>query len=1037
MTNFSLKQPYTIIAASLLIAVMGIIAYLKTPIDLFPDSTPPQVAVITVQPGASASNISHKITEVLEKEINSISGLKRIVSSSRDQVSSINAEFEYSKPIGEAVVDVQNAVSRVEAVLPDNILKPAVYRITNTTKPLMTIALSPAQNSSKTLIDIRLLAENQIMKSLLQVEGVADVDFFGANQPEIQISVKKAELDANDLSIAEVIGILRQYNINFPSGNVYSSKNEFIVNSFDEFKNLKEIENVPLKNKNNGILYLRDIADVKLTSKEPSSLYHGNGEKSIAVSVKRLSTVGTVKTITNVRKHLDKLRRDYPDIKFELTTDQSPVIKANVDGMRSSLMQAIILTALVIFIFMADFRAAFVVSVSIPMAFFASLTVLYLTPFTLNMVTLSGLIIAVGMVVDASIVVLENIFRHYREMEKPDAFKATAAGTNEVKLSITAGMMTTVIVLIPVMFTGGYTQQIMRPLNVMICSTLIASLFAALTIVPLMISFLLNKPQRKKNAIERLFSYSDTLILKLSDLYTWLLTIAMRHRFLAIAAALILFMVSMKIVPPLIGKEMMPPMDTGISIISFNVESDYNVNEVEKIIDKVEKIISKNPYIKEISTVAGAEAGQISFGGGGRTTQSVVINTRMIPRNLRKITIWEVDKKWREEITKIPGIRDLMVSEYGATPMSTTKAPLDVIISGPDSGVLSSLADKVIGKLKTVPGLIDIRRSWYVDKTEFRLEPDALKCAIYGVTPMKMAQEVKATLKGYQISSFNLKDYLSIPIRVKYTGKEISSSQDLGDIYIPSKFGFIQLRNIAAIKRNKVQPYITREDQQNTIDITALNSVYTISKVASLAQKKLKDMKIPGGYSIKVAGTMADMNEGNKRMIGALLIGLVLLYMLLLAMFKSFSHPITIMAAIPLAVAGALWGLLIFDKPMCKPAMMGIIFLGGTIVNNSILLLDFIIQARKKGVPRNEAIINSVKLRIRPIMMTTVSTIIGLTPLIMETAVGLERMSPLGIVAAVGLATGTVLTLIFIPIVYSIVDDLSSFFASVWKTVFA
>jgi multidrug efflux pump subunit AcrB len=229
MTNFSLKQPYTIIAASLLIAVMGIIAYLKTPIDLFPDSTPPQVAVITVQPGASASNISHKITEVLEKEINSISGLKRIVSSSRDQVSSINAEFEYSKPIGEAVVDVQNAVSRVEAVLPDNILKPAVYRITNTTKPLMTIALSPAQNSSKTLIDIRLLAENQIMKSLLQVEGVADVDFFGANQPEIQISVKKAELDANDLSIAEVIGILRQYNINFPSGNVYSSKNEFDI----------------------------------------------------------------------------------------------------------------------------------------------------------------------------------------------------------------------------------------------------------------------------------------------------------------------------------------------------------------------------------------------------------------------------------------------------------------------------------------------------------------------------------------------------------------------------------------------------------------------------------------------------------------------------------------------------------------------------------------------------------------------------------------------------------------------------------------
>jgi len=1033
MTKFSLKHPYTIVAASLLIAVMGIIAYLKTPIDLFPDSTPPQVAVITVQPGASASNISHKITEVLEKEINSISGLKRIVSSSRDEVSSINAEFDYHKPIGEAVVDVQSAVSKVEAILPDNILNPAVYSVTTTTKPLLTIALSPAENSSKTLVDIRLLAENQIMKSIIKISGVADVDVFGAHKPEIQICIKKSALDANNLSMAEVIGILKQYNINFPSGNVYTSDKEFIVNSFSEFRNLKEIEAVPIVNKNNGILFLGDIAEIKLTSKEARSLYHGNGKNAIAINVKRRRASGTVKTIANVKQYLKTLEQDYPDIKFELTTDQSPVIKANVDGMRSSLIQAIILTALVIFIFMADFRAALVVSISIPMAFFASLTILYLSPFTLNMVTLSGLIISVGMVVDASIVVLENIFRHYGSMKEPDARLATALGTNEVKLSITAGMMTTVIVLLPVMFTGGYTQQIMRPLNVMICSTLIASLFAALTIVPLMIAFLLNRPEKKKNFIERFFSYSDSVILKLSNLYTWLLSIAIKHRFVALIFALILFVITMKIVPPLIGKEMMPPMDTGISIISFNTQSDMKIDEVEKVINKVEKIIKENPNIKQISTVAGAEAGQISFGGGGRTSQSVAINTRMLPRNQRGVTIWEVNRQWRKKISKIPGIRDLMITEYGATPMSTTRAPLDIIISGPDNSILSSIADKVIKRLNQVPGLMDIRRSWYQAQTDYRLEPDALKCAIYGITPMQMAQEVKATLKGYQIASFNLKDFLAIPIRVKYLSTELASPQQLGDIYIPSKFGFIQLRNIASIKKFKVQPYITRENQLNTIDVTALNSIYTISTAAAKAQKKLSDLIPPAGYKIQVAGTMRDMKEGNSRMMHALLIGLVLLYMLLLAMFKSFTHPLTIMAAIPLAVAGAMWGLLLFDKPMCKPAMMGIIFLGGTIVNNSILLLDFIIQARKKGVPRDAAIINSVKLRIRPIMMTTVSTIIGLTPLIMESAVGLERMSPLGIVAAVGLATGTVLTLVFIPIVYSIVDDISSFAISIFS----
>lgn len=1026
MTNFSLKNPYTIIALSLLVAILGIMAFFRTPTDLFPNSTPPQVVVITVQPGASAANISHKTTEVIEKELNSISGLKKIVSTSRDEVSVVNAEFYYYKPIGEAVVDVQNAVSRIESKLPVNIKKPSIYRITDTTKPLLTIALTPKKKSSKNLRDIRLLAENQIMKSLLQIPGVADVDIFGANQPEINICIKKSVLDANNLSIAYVIGVLTQYNINYPSGNVYTTKNEYIVNSYDEFKNLKEIENIPIINKNDGTLFLRDIAEVKLATVEARSFYHGNGKTAIAITVMRLSTVGTVSTIKRVKKNLKALKKKYPDIDFAITTDQSPVIDANIRGMRSSLLQAILLTALVIFIFMADMRAAIVISISIPMAFLASLMILWLSPFTLNMVTLSGLIISVGMVVDASIVVLENIFRHYREMKTPDAVIATKNGVNEVKLSITAGMLTTVIVLMPVMFTGGYTQQLMRPLNLMICSTLVAALLAALTIVPLLIAKLLAKPKHKKNFLERIFSYTDVGIACLSDTYTWILTKALKHRFVTLGIAIAIFVISMKIVPPLIGKEMMPPMDTGISIISFNTQSDMNLKEVEKIVKRVEKIIYQNKSVLQVSTIVGAEPGQISFGGGGRTSQSVQITTRMIPRNKRKETIWEVDGKWRKELAQIAGIRDLAITEYGATPLSTTKAPLDIIISGPGSEILSSLADEVIERLKTIPGLIDIRRSWYKDKTQYRIKPNHLQCAMFGVTPMEIAKEVKSTLKGNVVGSFNLEDYLSIPIRVKYADAALDSPQKLDDIYIPSKHGFIQLRNIAQTEKIKVQPYITREDQLNTIDITGLNRIYTIGQVAAMAQKKLTDIKLPTGYTLQVAGSMADMKASNDRMVKALLIGLVLLYMLLLAIFKSFVHPVTIMAAIPLAVAGAMWGLLLFDKPMCKPAMMGIIFLGGTIVNNSILLLDFIIQARKNGIEKNEAIINSVKLRIRPILMTTVSTIVGLMPLIFEMAVGLERMSPLGIVAAFGLTAGTLLTLVIIPVVYSLMDDLSS-----------
>jgi multidrug efflux pump subunit AcrB len=371
-----------------------------------------------------------------------------------------------------------------------------------------------------------------------------------------------------------------------------------------------------------------------------------------------------------------------------------------------------------------------------------------------------------------------------------------------------------------------------------------------------------------------------------------------------------------------------------------------------------------------------------------------------------------------------------MVTEYGATPMSTTKAPLDVIVSGPDIKILDKLADKVVKRLKLVKGVKDIRRSWYLDKTMFHIIPNNLLMAKYGITTQDIANETKIALKGGNAGTFELKDYLSIPITVKYGNYNISTPLKIKDITIQTKYGLQPINAFSKLEKEIKQPFITRENLQNTVDITAINKTFTIGQVAVKAKEALKDIKPPAGYKIEVAGTMAEMSAGNAKMVSALLIGLVLLYVLLLAMFKSFLHPITIMAAIPLAVAGAFWGLIIFDKPMCKPAMMGIIFLGGTIVNNSILLIDFIIQARNNGETRTDAIVNSVKLRIRPIMMTTVSTIIGLTPLIFEMAVGLERMSPLGIAAAFGLTTGTILTLVIIPVVYTIIDDISAFIKS-------
>ena len=1023
ITAFSMKNPYVVIALVLVVVALGAFAFFKTPTDLFPNTVPPQVVVITVRPGSDAADVADKITQIVEKELNTLSGLTKVVSTSRDEVSSVNAEFDFSKPIGEAVLDVQNAIGRVRAQLPRDILEPRIYRITDATRPLVTLALSPKPGSTKTLAEIRLLAENQIQDEILTLPGIADVDVFGGHQPEVKVRVDRDRMAANGVSIGEVAAALAKQNVSAPAGTIYSQQKEYLVKTTGEFANLQQIRDLPLRNSNQGLLRISDVAQVSLGEVEQRSLYHGNGKPAIAINVLRPDNGPTVSAIQSLKGFLPQLAAQHPDIQFEITDDQQPLIDLNVNGMRGSLWQAVVLTVLVIFVFLADMRAAVVVSVSIPLAFLASLVVLWFSPYTLNMVTLSGMIISVGMVVDASIVVLENIYRHYRQMKHPDAALAAREGTSEVAMAVTAGMLTTVIVLIPVMFSGGYSQQTMRPLNLMISATLVASLLVALTVVPLMASRLLARPHEHRNILERLFSRTDKGVGFLSNLYLAILRTALRWRVAALILAVAFFLVTMKVVKPVIGGELMPPMDTAIVMLEFETPTDAAPAEVEKTLDQVERIVYAQPAVESVSSVVGSEPGQTSFGGGGATAQSGKLTIHLTDRTRRKETIWEIQDQWRSALRKLPGVRSFRISEYGATPVSTTRAPLDIIISGPDSGVVSRLADQCLSALQGQPGLVDVRRSWYFDKTEYHVEVDPALARLYQTTPADVAAELKGAVKGMSGSSMRLEGYLDIPITVQYAGQDISTPAQLSDAYVATRFGPMPIRAMARVDSQRNQPFITRERLRNTIDITGVNRVYTIGQVAKMTQKRLAGIHPPAGYSIQVAGTMADMKTGSAEMGKALKIGFVLLYILLVAMFRSFGHPITIMAAIPLAIAGALWGLLLFDKPMCKPATMGLILLGGTIVNNSILLLDFILEARKQGMAKDEAILQSVRLRIRPILMTTVSTIVGLIPLVFEMAVGLERMSPLGIVAAVGLLIGTFLTMVIIPVVYSSMDS--------------
>ena len=1024
LTRFALKNPYAVLALTLVVVALGAFAFWRTPTDLFPDVVPPQVVVVTVQPGAAAADVNDKITLVLEKEINTLSGMKRLTSTSRDEVSSINAEFLYEKSVGEAVVDVQNAVARVRGDLPPGILEPRLYRITDANRPIVTLAVSPQPHSLKTLSDVRLLAENDLKDFLLSVPGVADVDVFGGHQPEVEVRVDRDALSARQLTLADVITRLAAQNVSAPAGVIYGSNAEYLVKVSGEVARAGDLARLPIASTPEGRqVTLGDVAKVGLSQTDPRSFYHGNGKPAIALNALRADGGPTVDAIRNLKAALPDLAQRFPDLAFEITEDQQPIIDVNVQGMRSSLWQAVALTVVVIFLFLADLRASAVVGLSIPLAFLAALVVLWFSSHTLNMVTLSGLIIAVGMVVDASIVVLENIHRHYSAMTVPDPRQAALDGTREVSPAITAGMLTTVVVLLPVLFTRGFTGRIMAPLNLMIIATLAASLLVSLTVVPIVAARVLNRPHAKRNGLERLVAPVGRVVDRLIELYAGLVAWSLRHRALSLTLLAVFLVVTNRIVKPLLGGEEMPPMDTGIALVTFDTDASANPAEVEATLGQVEQMILRTPSVEKISAVVGSEPGAVSFGGGGATTQSARLTITLVDRTRRTETIWAIEERWREALRTLPGVRTFRVTEYGATPVSTTKAPLDLILSGPDPALLDRLADEAMTRLKGTPGLVDLNRSWYQDKTETQVRVSPELARLYGTSPEEVAQNLRAAVQGVAASRLRLAGYLDVPIRVRYRAEQVHAPDRLDEVAVPTRLGTVPLRALGVTETHRTAPFVTRENLQTTIDVTGGNQGLTIAQVTAQARERLRGLRLPPGYTLKVAGTAQDMADGQREMGRSLLIGIVLLYILLLAMFRSFRHPFTIISAIPPAVAGAMWGLLLFDKPFCKPAFMGIILLGGTIVNNAILMLDFILEARKQGVPKDEAIVRSVRLRLRPILMTAGSTIIGFSPLIFEMAVGLERMSPLGIAAGAGLLLGTVITTVAMPVVYSALDS--------------
>lgn len=1024
LAEFSIKHKYTVFALIIAVILFGIYAGRTLKTELFPDTAPPLVNVITAYPGVAAKDVAKEVSKPMEEEFATVEGVKKIKSTSQDGLSIVKVEFHYGRDVDVAAVDIQNTVNRIKRDLPAGIQEPQVMKFSSANKPILTYA---AQSQKVGLATVRDLAENEIKTALQAVNGVAAVDIFGGYKGQVNILVDKRKLDALNISQDKVTAAIRGRNASAPGGRVTGREQEFLIRLVQEYTNLEEIQNTVIDNKNGNLIYLKDVAAIDPSGEERRSEYRFNGKAAIAIQIIKREDANTVEVTDRVNEKIKELAKGYPYLEFKVADDDSVFTRQVVENMTGSVRDAVILTALIILVSIVSLSESVIVSLSMPISFLGTLALMKVSGMELNLITLSGLILAVGIVVDDSIIVLENIMRHHHRFNK-NLRNAAIEGTKEIFLADLAGTSTHAIVLVPLLFIEGFVGKVFGPLALTLIYALGMSLLVSLTVIPLFTVLIGGRSWPRLQKITAWLASPYTKFMDgLRDFYTGILTGALKRRWLSVALTLVLFFAGMQLFR-VIGMEVLPKIDSGTFFVSVQASSGTSLIKTGEIVRQVEKIISAEKEVRFYSTQVGYEPGAHFLGDTGAlgvTQANITVN--LSTRKERKETIWQIEDRVRKKISTIPGIETFVVKETGGTAISTTAAPIDVRISGPDPEITYRLAREVQWRIGGVPGAVNLYKSWSLNSPEIHVKVNEKRAAGLGLTPMGVIKEVFAGLEGAPASEIKSDNRKDTRILVRYRPEDRASLDNLTGVSLTTPAGArIPLRDVAEIKISKGANVVTRENLQPTIDVLGYTFGRTFSHVMDDISLELAKVRVPDGYSIAITGEQSDLKDSTGDLLFSLALAVVAVYLLLVSQFRSFIHPVTIMVAIPLVMIGVSLALLFTNKAVSMSVMLGLILLAGTVVNNSIMLIDFIIRARQAGKPRLEAIVESMEVRFRPIMMTAMSQLAGMLPLATGMALGSERFAPLATAVIGGILTATLLTMVVVPVVYTIFDDIRS-----------
>jgi multidrug efflux pump subunit AcrB len=1018
MFEYFYNRPHLLYSLIAGFFIIGLLALITLPKNLFPDSTPPQVIVLTKVPGATAQVVANTVSKPIEQEIARLGLVTDVSSINVANFSIVKAEFSYEKGLNAAAVDVANALSIAKGVLPQDV-NPAIYTAGDFVLPVDVISLSP-KSDNMSLGDIRKIADSYLKPYLLSNPDIGNVEVFGGYESSINIEVDPFKAKKYNIDFDKIAKALQTLNRDMPVGFV-KGENSFYTITFygekDEIERLKQITVLPN-------VRLSDVANVSWSYAKRTSGYIGNGKPAIALAIQRAPGGSVLDVSKAARKEMEILQAKYPNINFEISDTQRDLIELSNENMLVALRDAIFYTLLIILFFLGNFRAIIAAAITIPMVFFSTMAVIWLTGGSLNIVIYTAIILALGMLTDNAVVVLENIERHLNEL-KEDLQKAINLGTKEVIGPIWSGTIATIAIVFPLMFVGGFPQKIFQPLIFTLIIALLISFFLSITFIPKLLEALYKKGTGKTK-VELWFDkiYNKT-IGSLVEPYVSVIKFSngknrMWRRVVLTLGVVLILILSLKTIMPTIGKDAMPPMDTGIIKAQVMFSSNSTVNSAESKLEPFLQWLHKQPWVTTSSVSFGTEAGVLSLGSGNLPAEAT-ITIYCVNRFDRKMNMWQIEDIIRDKISHLEGIKKNDVYDFGATALSTIKATLDVRLKSPMVDGLAEKSHKVKEALKDIKGLTSISASWDKDFSEIVLNIDENKALSYGITPFEIAMQIP--VRG-QVVGLNA-DYQSLNtqiVRLYLKGKFGENEQTLRLLPIHTPMGEIPLEHLATISKSLTFAKIERDKMLYSIDINGYRANRPVSHLTDDAEASLLNIKNDDDVIMTQEGDIAQINDSFSRMTKAIGLGIIVLIMVLISIYRSVKMAFIMIAVLPLAMIGAAWGMLLFHKPSCMPSMLGILLLFGIIIKNAVLLIDFYQKYKEGGESPFESAIESVRVRFRPVMMTAFGTIAGMIPIALEQAVGLERLSPLADVAIGGLLIGTLLTLIYVPMFAYIVD---------------